>query len=495
MHVQIPNVVSSDAPVPEHVFGYIAFAAGAGVSRLEAYGSSVADVDSLHAKKATTTQARRAVEGMGLTILSESPLGVAAYGPKEAWETITGGKVETLERAMRDDRGEKRYVTHLDVVGNSQPEIHGVGKPDSSSSGIDVVVLNRPCFPHAVVPSPVPPNSSKFHLRLPHDVQIGLNAGGAHQQGFRGQEVVVAMVDTGQFNHPYSVSHGYRVERTVTVFPNTRADRDPVGHGTGESANIFAIAPSAVLKPYRATNDNGGFQPVAGFLMAKQDRPQILTNSWGGDSSFPPPSPDVDPADLPFIHEVQDAIREGIVVVFSAGNGHFSVEPQIPGVLSAGGVFMNGGMELRASNYASGYDSPWFGGVRVPIVCGLVGMLNRAQYLMLPVQPRCELDREESLFDAGEPGDGTTDRDGWALFSGTSAAAPQLAGAAAVLLSARPGLTPAQVIEALKETATDVITRRCHPRFDNSAGVGNDNATGHGLVNVTAAAQHAVQNF
>jgi subtilisin family serine protease len=45
--------------------------------------------------------------------------------------------------------------------------------------------------------------------------------------------------------------------------------------------------------------------------------------------------------------------------------------------------------------------------------------------------------------DQGNAGDGTPPNDGWSLFSGTSAAAPQIAGAAAVLLSAKPKLTPA----------------------------------------------------
>jgi subtilisin family serine protease len=143
---------------------------------------------------------------------------------------------------------------------------------------------------------------------------------------------------------------------------------------------------------------------------------------------------------------------------------------------------------LQASDYASGYASPWFGGVIVPTVCGLVGMQPRAQYLMLPVQPGCQLDQEESAFDSGEAGDGTTATDGWALFSGTSAAAPQVAGASALILSDKPGLEPAKVIEALSKTATDVVVGHSFPqRFNEPAGPGFDRATGWGLVNAAAA--------
>ena len=116
---------------------------------------------------------------------------------------------------------------------------------------------------------------------------------------------------------------------------------------------------------------------------------------------------------------------------------------------------------------------------------------------MLPIPPGSDIDRDLSQPDGqNDPEtDGTGGNDGWALFSGTSAAAPQIAGAAAVLLSAKPGLTPGQVTEALKLTAVDVRTGRCHPRFNNPARIGLDAATGHGLVNVSAAVSYALANF
>jgi hypothetical protein len=125
----------------------------------------------------------------------------------------------------------------------------------------------------------------------------------------------------------------------------------------------------------------------------------------------------------------------------------------VPGVLAAGRVFLDQNGALHGSDYASGYKSPWFDHEIVPTVCGLVGMQPRAQYLMLPVQPACELDQSESIADVGEIGDGTMGSDGWALFSGTSVAAP----AAALVLGAKPGLRAVQLIEALSKTAIDVV--------------------------------------
>ena len=36
--------------------------------------------------------------------------------------------------------------------------------------------------------------------------------------------------------------------------------------------------------------------------------------------------------------EILDAIEQGVLVIFSAGNGQFSVEPQVTGVLAAGDI-------------------------------------------------------------------------------------------------------------------------------------------------------------
>jgi subtilisin family serine protease len=257
------------------------------------------------------------------------------------------------------------------------------------------------------------------------------------------------------------------------------------------------VAPGAVLQPIRVANNAGDLVgAIRGFLRAKELNPRIITNSWGGDGLFPPDD-DPDEFDRAFALEILDTIERGILVVFAAGNGQFGIEAQVPGVLAAGGVHMSATLESRASNYASGYQSPWFDEVTVPTVCGLVGLRPRAQYIMLPVPPGSPLDVGASQpstvpFD---PSDGTAPNDGWALFSGTSAAAPQLAGAAALILDAKPNLVPAQVIEALSETAIDITTGSCHPRFNRPAAVGHDVATGSGLVNAAAAVKYATEEF
>jgi subtilisin family serine protease len=491
----LPLVTESDNLVPSEIIGYISVR---GVESVFGSKGSThqASAKAFHAKKVDRDSVRQDLEKDGFQILAESALGISVMASPDHFERLTGAKVVALERLTFTSRRRHEYVTHLDIVGAGQPAALGVGSVKSASLNVDGIVLERPRSFHAVHPSPIPPNSAKFHLRLPGDVATLLGALAAHQKGVRGEGVLVAMPDSGWYRHPYFTANGYKVNKPIVAVPETSPNRDPIGHGTGESANIFAVAPGATLQPVRGTDGSGKFVAViAAFLKAKALKPHIVTNSWGGDGDYPPLGPP-DEADRAFALEIQDAIESGIVVVFSAGNGQFSIEPQVPGVLAAGGVYVDQDGQMRASDYASGYRSPWFDGVVVPAVCGLVGIQPRAQYLMLPVQPGCELDASEAVPDEGEDGDGTTGKDGWGLFSGTSAAAPQVAGAAALILSAKPGLSPAQVREALSKTAVDVVSGASFPqRFNQPAGPGFDNATGWGLVDASAAVDYALKHF
>jgi len=495
MRFGLPVETVSDDPLPSEILGYVSVRGpqsvfDPGVTTLNTSAGAY------HATSSDRSEVGRNLQSEGFTILVESPLGLSVSGPPDAYHSLTGGTVIARERLSRAEAGYHLYRTHLDITGEHQPNAFGVGRARPAHAKIDGILLEQPRALHSVFPSPSPPSSPKFHLRVPDDVAATLNAVAAHRNGMIGHGIAVAMPDTGFYRHPFFIAQHYTVATPITVVPRTDRSKDPVGHGTGEAANIFALAPGCTLQPIRASDNQGNLvAAIAGFLKAKETNPRIITCSWGGDEEYPPPSPP-NQMDLAVAAEIQDAIQRGILVIFSAGNGQFSVEPQVPGVLAAGGVFADQSGSLRASDYASGYQSTWFDRPVVPTVCGLVGMQPRAQYLMLPVPPACEIDQEEAGATSDDPSDGTPSDDGWALFSGTSAAAPQLAGAAALLLGAKPAMTPVQVIEALSRTAVDVVVGRSFPqRFNEPAGPGPDLATGAGLIDVGAALQYATDHF
>lgn len=485
-----PVEKASNSAVPETIIGYVSVKGRASIFGGKS-GKLPQSTTPFHASATKLHKAAKNLEKMGLSIIAETPLGFAVAGPREAFEELTGAKVRTRERRLPRGRRRARYVTHLDIRGRGQPPELGIGRARSPKLGIDGIVLDRPRRLQAV--SDTPPNVSGFYLDLPDDIAAALNADPAHQQGFSGQGVRIAMPDSGMFPHPYYATQGCNVLPPACVIPGLNGDEDPSGHGTGECANIFAIAPDCEVQPIRCSNEGGALVAgLAGIAAAKSTGARIISISFGGTLQFPSTAqPPIESMALAL--ELQDAVERGIVVVAAAGDGQFAMEPQVPGVISAGGVFVDQRGRRHASDIASAFSSPWFPQVSVPLVCGLCGMFPDF-YLMLPVPPESEMDISQAGF-PGSPNDGTADNDGWARFSGTSAAAPQIAGAAAILLSAKPSLTPAEVAETLSLSARDVRRGRCSPIFDLPAGPGRDAATGCGLVNVAAALAFAQQNF
>ena len=352
-----------------------------------------------------------------------------------------------------------------------------------------------------VVPSGTPPTVNYFHLEMPHDVPDLLRASRVHQEGTTGRGVRVVMVDTGFAHrmHPFFGEHGFT--SSVDLAPHATNDKsDPNGHGTGESTNIFAVAPGATFIGIKVENDDDptqGASMLEGFQAALQHEPQVISISMGFDLRENSQQMSELPGSLAALEaEIQAAVASGIVVVFSAGNGHFSFPGMMPDVISAGGVFVNEHSEMLASNYASAFDSKIYSGRHVPDFCGLVGILPNANYIMLPIPAGCKIDTEVSQPDDGTTGDGTQTNDGWGVFSGTSAAAPQLAGVCALLLEKNPGLKPSEIKAILRRTSRDVLEGSSNPASDDDgiaqqAGPGDDGATGAGFVDAFTAFQQA----
>ncbi len=344
-------------------------------------------------------------------------------------------------------------------------------------------------------PSVNPPKVNYFHLEMPNDVPQLLNVADVHKAGITGKGVRVVMVDTGfaHTSHPFFAAQGFA--STVDLAPHAINDAtDPNGHGTGESTNIFSVAPGATFVGIKVENDNdpqGGASMLEGFQTALQHQPNVISISMGFDlrDDFGRQLAELPNSLAALEAEIQAAVASGITVVFSAGNGHFSFPGMMPNVISAGGVFEDENGDMQASDYASAFDSKIFSGRHVPDFCGLVGMQPHANYIMLPIPEGCEIDREVSA-----DGDGTAVDDGWGVFSGTSAAAPQLAGVCALLLEKNPGLKPADIKAILRSTARSVTAGHANPSSsDNNVGMpanaGDNGACGAGLVDAFAAFQ------
>lgn len=286
-----------------------------------------------------------------------------------------------------------------------------------------------------------------------------------HQRGITGKGVRVAMPDTGFYHHPYFKEQGYNF-LAVTAPDALDHTSDANGHGTGECANLFATAPGINFVGVKM----GGNTTLA-FKTGADLRPNVMTNSWG--YSLDTPGSTMPNWLKPLWLAVLDAVSKGIIVCFSAGNGHFAFPGSMPEVISVGGVIVTDALLYSATTYTSGFNSTWFPGRRTPDVCGLCGEVPTADYIVLPVQRGAALEKVV----AGQRG--------WGAFSGTSASSPMVAGVCALLKQADPSLTPDQARYILQYTARDIVVgTNAH---GNVAGPGPDGATGYGLVDAERA--------
>ncbi|MEE6288911.1 S8 family serine peptidase [Georgenia sp. MJ173] len=428
----------------------------------------------------TEDAVRRAVvalEQAGFEVLQATSLMVNFAGPAELFEAAFGARLFTEERPVIKPGSVATTGTFIDTVGSMGSTTSGLIETAGTPFGevLTGVAIEEPYYVDVVAAEP--PNVDYWHLALPTELAAALKADLAHRS-VTGDGVRVAMVDTGFQRHPFFAEHGYRVEPVVLGPGTADPDLDENGHGTGESANIFAAAPGVTLLPVKTAASSGALVNVtAAFNAAAALAPDIITNSWGSSQ----PTGPLSAANQALAAAVASTVASGVVVVFSAGNGSWGFPGQHPDVIAAGGAYLTLDGELRASDYASGFVSTIYPGRRVPDVCGLVGLLPHAMYLMLPVPAGSVID-EGNAGGSHPDGDETAPDDGWAAFSGTSAAAPQLAGVCALLMQTAPGLAPPRVRELLRASARDITTGSNHPEFGHEAVAGPDTATGHGLV-------------
>ncbi|MDY7051046.1 S8 family serine peptidase [Limnospira fusiformis] len=417
----------------------------------------------------------------GFNVLCKGRGSISICGSPELYEQSFQTTLTNVEYQVIKELGQPSTAQFIDAVDDKPPGEIDISQSSWNTELVGVAINEPVSYLGSGVPSAFPPPAVSQYLSVPDCLAKGLNAKQAHDGGIDGRGVKVVMVDSGWYNHPFFTHHNYQGQ--VILAPgSTDKHIDANGHGTGESANLFAVAPGVDFIMVKADvairGKSRNVNSIAAFRTAIAQRPDIISCSWGSNQR----SSELSPYNKVLATLVADAVRRGIIVIFSAGNGDWSFPGQHPNAIAAGGVYkhLDGPTkgELEASNYSSAFHSPVYRGRQVPDVCGLVGQRPHAAYIMLPVPPGSSIDIKCAEFE-----DGTEPNDGWAAFSGTSAAAPQVAGVCALLKQLDPGLSPVRAKRILEKSAIDVVKGFSNYYFSRpTAGPGRDLATGYGLV-------------
>ncbi|MCX4625473.1 S8 family serine peptidase [Streptomyces sp. NBC_01443] len=286
------------------------------------------------------------------------------------------------------------------------------------------------------------------------------------RDGFRGQNVAVGIIDEGINGTAYPVSGG---------FARVGSSRQPgsasvTSHGSMCAADVLVAAPAARLYDYPflgVPNSGGALKMFQAVLEQRRidGTPHITTNSYGF-TGVPDitqqPGHEIHDLNHPLHRKVREVVASGAAAFFAAGN---CGEPCPSGNCHPSGI--GPGRSIHASNSLA----------ETITIAAVNSRLERIGY---SAQGPGMFEQQKPDFAAfshffgnfgpGRPG-GTTEGP---FDSGTSAATPVAAGAAALLLSAFPELTPSELRTALLSGLV------------NTTGSPWDPGYGCGILNVAA---------
>jgi subtilisin family serine protease len=311
--------------------------------------------------------------------------------------------------------------------------------------------------PCPIPPCDCPPLTAKGDIPA---VRSYLGIDQIHAAGVRGQGIVVGVVDGG-LTTPARVTGG----KIPGVIGGPKPDWGQRalwgGHGEMSATAVLGMAPSARLYDLRLPDsavDPLGAQisdAIAGYQWAitrhqADGTPQVLTNSWGIYQKAWDPTYATNP-NHPFTRKVVDALNEGILVLFAAGN--------------CGEACPSG----RCGTDNGPGKSIWGANGHAQVMT--VGAANiRDEFVGYSSQGPAALSAQKPDFC------GITHYKGYyAVDNGTSAACPIAAGVVALLKQAKPQLTQASAKDALKATAKNI------------GPAGWDASSGSGIIQAKAA--------
>jgi len=309
--------------LPAKIYAEAVVRSGSGESLLDCpYPVTSENVSRFGVSSDRLQAAAQRLREAGFDVLDIGKLSITIAAAPEVYQRSLSTTLEAVERPVIKELGQTDIATFINAVDDkpfgeidvSQTEWHGL---------LDGIAINEPVYYfQSGLPAVVPPATPNEYLSVPEGVAQGLKATLAHQQGITGKGVKVVMVDSGWYPHPFFSQRNYTVD-VVLAPSSTDLWRDDSGHGTGESANVLAIAPNVSLTMVKADVALSGkhrhVNSISAFRTAVALQPDIICCSWGSDQR----RKNLSPQNRVLAALVADAVRQGIIVIFAAGNGQY----------------------------------------------------------------------------------------------------------------------------------------------------------------------------
>lgn len=429
--------------------------------------------------------------------------GPAVAGHATITPALGGDAVQSFLVTMQDDRmgapsrmarasfgirgAAVRYERTL-AVGMDVYRVDGAGMNAEQANQLMAAIAGEPGV-LAVEPDLRMHAFSSNDPKLPdqwslHDARVGSDITKAWSLS-RGEGVVVAVLDTGITRHPdldAQLLPGYDFISTAAIARDGDGrDADPADEGDAEGSDpsswhgthvagtiaaiadnamgVAGVAPAARILPIRVLGKGGGYMSdivdamvwaaggeVVG-VPANAHPARVINLSLGGSGV----------CSAAMARAIDRANVLGATVVVAAGNESQNAGNVSPA--SCAGV---------VSVAASGRDGAlaWYSNYGTSVSLTAPGGSNRG----------IAKDNILSTLNDGSVG---PERPSYGFYAGTSMAAPHVAGVAALMLAARPALTPADVREFLVDTTRPMPVRCAKP-------------CGTGLLDAMAAVQAVI---
>jgi subtilisin family serine protease len=326
-----------------------------------------------------------------------------------------------------------------------------------------------PTLPPAAAPGSFPATSSQEFLN--NWGPGGINVENAWRyQNAHGEGVLIGVIDDGiDPNHPELIGRVDTVNSrdmvagrnalTTTLSHGSELASLMVGNFNG--SQTVGVAYQATVLAVRADDGSGGFldDTLANALnYAVANGVDVVNFSLGGTS----------PTNTNLRNAIQAATAAGVILVFSAGNsGPGATSPNFPAQLAASSAISNGLILVAGGSNPDGTFNTR---------SNQAGAASN-QYLVAPGWEIIVPDHGPAGAVPGFQSCGAAAGIAADLceIQGTSYASPHVAAAVAVLKSAFPGLTPAEVVQIILQSTDDM----------GAAGI--DTQTGWGHLNLERA--------